>query len=306
MVANNKKYLLPMAPWPTLESYRQEISLPVNDLNLFYYKAGNIDLPTMIMIHGLGDDADTWRHVFYPLSKLFHVIAIDLPGFGRSEKPKITYSPSFYIESILKFMDTLSIKSAILMGSSLGGIIAHEMAIEHVNRVTGLILVGGALYQQKRMGDLGLLLMQIPYLGEWLYTKLRKNPKAAYESLRSVYYELGKMPMEDREFLFERVNKRVWSDDQRRAYFSTLRATAKWVKKQQKNIIINLQRIQIPTLILRGDYDHLFSKNNAVDLISIQPEVDYFKIEDAGHLPHQENPDLFLAKLIPWLETHFS
>ena len=75
-----------MAPWPTLESYRQEISLPVNDLNLFYYKAGNIDLPTMIMIHGLGDDADTWRHVFYPLSKLFHVIAIDLPGFWSFRK----------------------------------------------------------------------------------------------------------------------------------------------------------------------------------------------------------------------------
>jgi len=295
-----------MQPWPALKTYRKEISLPKSDLNLFYYEVGSIDLPTMIMIHGLGDEADTWRHVLHPLSKHCHIIAIDLPGFGRSEKPKISYSPSFYIDSISKMMDALSIKSAILMGSSLGAIIAHEMAIEQAKRVTGLILVGGALLQKKRMGDVTHLIMQIPYLGEWLYTKLRKNPDAAYESLRNVYYDLDQMPKDDREFLYERVNKRVWSDDQRRAYFSTLRETAKWVMNHQKNLSDHLKRIQIPTLIVRGTFDNLFSKENALDLISIQPEVEFFTIEGAGHLPHQEKPDIFLAKLTPWLENHFS
>jgi pimeloyl-ACP methyl ester carboxylesterase len=294
-----------MEPWPTLNSLRQEIYLPDNELNIFFYEAGSKDHPTMILIHGLGDEADTWRHVILPLSKNFHIIALDLPGFGRSGKSGVAYSLAFFLESITKMMDALRINKVIFMGSSLGGIIAHEMAIRHSSHVTGLILIGGALIQKKKMGDLGLLLMQIPGLGEWFYTRLRKNPQAAYDSLRSVYHELDLMPIEDKDFLFERVNQRVWSDNQRQAYFSTLRETAKWIKKEQKNFSQNLDKIHTPTLLIRGEFDNLFSQENALDLISNQSKVDYFSIDDAGHLPHQEKPDLFLSKVIPWLNHHF-
>lgn len=301
MSKKQNNYLSPMESWPTLKSYRQNIILPNTKLNLFYYEAGHKDLPTMILIHGLGDEADTWRHVINLLSINNHIVAVDLPGFGRSGKPNIAYSPPFFVEIIGQLMDILSLNTAILIGSSLGGIIAHEMAIKHPNRVTSLILVGGALLQKKRVGDLGLFLMQIPCFGEWFYTRLRKNPQAAYDSLRSVYYKLDQIPIEDQEFLFERVNKRVWSDGQRRAYFSTLRETAKWIKKQQKCLDKLLPRIQIPTLVIRGEFDQIFSEENTLELMSIQSNVDYFRIEDAGHLPHQEKPEIFIAKLTTWL-----
>jgi pimeloyl-ACP methyl ester carboxylesterase len=49
----------------------------------------------ILMLHGLGDEADTWRHIFHPFSNYFHTLALDLPGFGRSDKPDVVYSPQF-------------------------------------------------------------------------------------------------------------------------------------------------------------------------------------------------------------------
>jgi pimeloyl-ACP methyl ester carboxylesterase len=56
----------------------------VGDDEFFFYRSGRADAPPLLLLHGMGDDADTWRHLFLPLSRFFRVIAPDLPGFGRS------------------------------------------------------------------------------------------------------------------------------------------------------------------------------------------------------------------------------
>ena len=63
--------------------------------------------------------------------------------------------------------------------------------------------------------NLNLLLFMIPGVGEWLYTRLRRDPQAAYDTLRPYYADLEGMAQADRDFLFQRVNERVWSDKQK-------------------------------------------------------------------------------------------
>ncbi len=303
----NKKtsYKQVMQPWPTIANYAKQIYLQNLNLNLFYFEAGSHQKQYIIMLHGLGDEADTWRHVFLPLSEDYHTLAIDLPGFGRSDQPDVSYTPQFMMDAVVQLMDHLNISSSIMLGSSLGGILAHGLAVFHPKRVKGLILIGGALLQPEPMQDWGLRLMRVPLLGEWLYTRLRKDPEAAFASLGNVYYQLEKLPEADREFLFNRVNQRVWSDGQRCAYFSTLRNLSPWVKNIQSQLPDRLNHLDIPTLVIRGEFDHLFSDHNAEEIIKIQPRTKKAFIPIVGHLPHQEAPEAFLKVTKSWLQNDF-
>jgi pimeloyl-ACP methyl ester carboxylesterase len=300
-VINKNKYQTAMNDWPELSPYGGTIYLEKSNLSIYIYAAGDPANTPVVMIHGLGDEADTWRHIFLPLAESYRVIALDLPGFGRSDKPDLKYTPAFMMEKILELLNILQVNQAVLMGSSLGAILAHQIAIDHPDRVNGLILVGGSLLQSDPMGDWRLTLMRIPVIGEWLYTRLRKNPDAAYNSIRNVYYNLDEMPSEDREFLYERVNKRVWSDGQKKAYFSTLRKFIPWVKEKQGNIEHKLENLNIQTLLIRGEFDQLFSDINLQNVVSFQPDVSIATINGAGHLPHQEKPDRFLKTVLDWL-----
>ncbi len=293
-------YLQKMAPWPSLLKFSNSIKLQ-GDLNLFYFESGENNSKSLILIHGLGDESDTWRHVFAPLADDYHVFAIDLPGFGRSDKPKVDYTPPFMISTIINFIDQLELSNPILMGSSLGGMLSHSIAITHPGKVKGLVLVGGALLQPKPTQDLGLRLMQMPLLGEWLYTRLRKNPEAAFDSLNNVYHQLRSLPRADQDFLFTRVNQRVWSNGQRRAYFSTLRNMIPWMRGIQGLLPQELNRLSLPTLIVRGEFDILYSQENAKQLLAVQPNSILTTIKNGGHLPHQECPTSFLKEVNPWL-----
>jgi pimeloyl-ACP methyl ester carboxylesterase len=207
--------------------------------------------------------------------------------------------------SVFEMMDQLSIESAVLMGSSLGGILSQAMSLIQPERVRGLILVDGAFLQAVPMSDSGLKMMQTPLLGEYLYTRLRKDPEAAFDSLKIVYHDLYGLPAADRAFLFERVNRRVWSKGQRRAYFSTLRQLMPWVRSSQKGLAQRLADLKAPTLVLFGEHDALFPAANANAIVKAQPAATAVTLPGVNHLPHQEDPPLFLAHVKPWLDRHF-
>lgn len=303
-MSEKNQYQQPMEPFPSLVPFCNKVKLSGSGLEIFYFESGARDNPTILLIHGLGDEADTWRHIIQPLAEKNHVIALDLPGFGRSDKPNSKYTPQFFLEALIELIDQLSIKKAILMGSSLGGILAHSLALTHSEYTQSLILVDGGLLQTEPMGDVSLRLMGLPLLGEWFYTRLRKDPDAAFDSLGNVYADLHGLPDADREFLYTRVNKRVWDNGQRRAYFSTLRSLTPWVSRQQSTLIDQLSQVEVPTLVIRGAHDPLFSEANALGIIEAQPYAELATIDGSGHLPHQEHPETFLKVVVPWLKVN--
>jgi len=294
-------YQQTMQPWPEIACFGRSIRIKKSNLNIFCFDSGSTGSHGIVMLHGLGDEADTWRHVFVPLSEKHHVVALDLPGFGRSDKPNKDYTPKFFMNTIVELIEQLEMKSVILMGNSLGGLLSHALAVNYPERITGLILVDGALLQLKPLRDMNFALMRIPLLGEWFYTNLRKNPEAAFNSLRTVYHDLDGLPKSDREFLYTRVNKRVWSDGQKRAYFSTLRNLSSWVRDYQAHLPGQLAVLQTPTLIIRGESDNLFPEENARGILKVQPKAVFHTIKGAKHLPHQEQPSKFLSIVNRWL-----
>jgi pimeloyl-ACP methyl ester carboxylesterase len=285
----------PMPPWPPFESYARRLELPGNGPDLFLYDTGQTDAAPqrsspMLLIHGLGDEADAWRYTLPPLAADRRVIAPDLPGFGRSDKPKRAYTLSFYQETLFKLLDALEIDRVILVGHSLGGIIAHGMALARPQRVERLILLDGSLVAAGGRPSLGMLLFLIPGVGEWQYNRLRKDPEAAWRSLAPFYRDLDGLPPAEREFLYRRVNERVWDDDQRRAFFSILRSMARELPRRQKTLPQELAGLKVPTLAIWGEKDPLNPLENARKLIQLQPSARLVVIPNGGHNVHQEQP----------------
>jgi pimeloyl-ACP methyl ester carboxylesterase len=291
------RFQKPMQPWPALEPYARSIYLAKGGLTLYVFEAGAADAPPMFLIHGLADEADTWRHLIPPLSTQYRVIAPDLPGFGRSEKPDRAYTVPFFQDVLLELLDTLEVERAILVGHSLGAVIAHAFALSHRERVERLILIAGSLVARSQKVDLATMLFLVPGLGEWLYNRLRKDPQAAYRTLEPYYSRLEHLPEVDREFLFQRVNERVWSDGQRRAFLSAFRYLARWIPGQQRTLPSRLATLDVPTLVLWGEADRMMPVENGHALVELQPTARLVVVPGAGHNVHQEDPEAVVEAL---------
>lgn len=287
-----------MQPWPALEKHAKSVHLTESGLNLFIYEAGDPAALPVFLIHGLGDEADTWRHVIPGLSDRYRAIAPDLPGFGRSDKGDRVYSPPFYQETLLELMDFLRIERAVLVGHSMGAMLAHSLALDCPGRVDRLILISGSLVTRMQKIDLGPLLFLVPGLGERLYNRLRRDPEEAYRSLYPYYSDLDGMPLEDREFLYRRVNERVWDDRQRKSFLSTIRSMARWIPRQQRELPSRLRGFQIPTRVLWGEADRINPAENGRALVEALPGARLRVVPGAGHNLQQEEPEIVIEMIL--------
>jgi pimeloyl-ACP methyl ester carboxylesterase len=115
--------------------------------------------------------------------------------------------------------------------------------------------------------------------------------------LEPYYSNLEGLPAADKEFLFRRVNERVWDDGQRRAFLSTIRNLARWLPGQQRDLPARLAELDIPTLVIWGEVDQMNPVANAHALVTVQPSAKLVIIPGAGHNLHQENPQAVLEAI---------
>ncbi len=139
--AQTPQFALP--PLPELRSVK------VFGRNIRYYDFGSGQ--ALVLIHGIGGDADDWAFCLHALSASHRVIALDLLGFGRSDKPLIDYSIAGFVELLERFLRTLDIKRATLIGGSLGGWIAAAFALQFADVVDRL----GPRRHSRRLGRHG-------------------------------------------------------------------------------------------------------------------------------------------------------
>ncbi|HEU4390498.1 MAG TPA: alpha/beta hydrolase [Blastocatellia bacterium] len=111
-------------------------------VKIYYQEAGQG--PVVILLHGLGGDSTNWAATIGPLSEHFRVLVPDQVGFGKSDKPLISYRVGTYVDFLDAFYKELKIGRASLVGNSLGGWISAAFAIAHPDKVDRLILVDAA------------------------------------------------------------------------------------------------------------------------------------------------------------------
>jgi pimeloyl-ACP methyl ester carboxylesterase len=287
-----------MQPAPQLAPFERSIHLKNTKARVSYFDTGSLDAPAVVLIHGLQDEADTWRHIFAPLAEKHRVIALDLPGSGRSDKTERTYTVQFFVDVVIELMDRLGIHYATLVGNSLGGMIAEVIALQHTARVLRLVLVDGTVAIVKRPATSHSLLTQLFFLDrvdKRNFELLRPNPNLAFDTLEPYYADLRGLPQADRDFLFQRVNERVWDEAQRLASLSVQQQLPRFFISGASRLARRIPQLPVPTHILWGESDNILSIENGQARAKLQAGATLSVIPGAGHLPHQEQSQHFLS-----------
>ena len=170
-------YLSPatqMASLRLIEQYRAGLAhehSQVGNLNIHYYRGGPANGEVIVLLHGFAADKDNWLRFARYLTDSYQVIALDLPGFGDSDRPAGSYDVGTQAERLGNFLDSLDLDSVHLLGKSMGGHIAALYAARYPQRIRTLALFDNAgieaphpseLYQRLRQGQRNPLLIQQP------------------------------------------------------------------------------------------------------------------------------------------------
>jgi len=121
----------------------EPLRVDVGDASVFHYDVGSGH--AVVLLHGFNDHAEAFTRNIIPLAEAGHrVVALDLPGFGRSGIPNMRYSLTGFAEFMLDFLDALGIERAHLVGNSMGGAIALRTALRQPDRIQSVVAVDAA------------------------------------------------------------------------------------------------------------------------------------------------------------------
>jgi pimeloyl-ACP methyl ester carboxylesterase len=264
----------------------------------------------VLFIHGLGSSGYIeWRFNLESTAQRHRVYAPDLPGFGRSEKPRARYGVPYFTRFIERYMEARGLRSAAVVGASLGGRIALELALENPRRVSKLVLVNALGFGRPNV-HVSYGLVMIPRLGEAVMNVARDVLHLAPSHLiRRVAGRLAgashdlKRTMDDA--YLENLRELYAADGYHDAYLATVRslATPMALFGGPHNVTKRLNELKIPVQLIWGADDPLFPVAHAALAHSMIQRSQLAVIEGAGHTPQAERPEEFNRVLRRFLDN---
>ncbi len=279
----------------------------IEGLQVAYVESGPAGAPGLIFIHGLLGRLDNWRFNVPAFADRYHVLALDLPGFGNSDKADRDMTMEFYAQVVKGLMDQKGMPKATLVGNSMGGEVAALFAIRYPDRVDKLVLVDSA----------GL--MRAPFfarlasrhtnkIADWIVRKVQKKFKN--QQIPDVYFALHERLFNPKrphraQIAFDMKNPNVAETlDFFCLQYSTLMKTREfeWHVKDALRAFRSLLKthlehqlvaIKAPTLIVWGDQDQLIPPKFAELFHKGIAGSKMVLIKDTGHVPMIEKPDQF-------------
>lgn len=245
----------------------------------------------LLLIHGYLVSQRCWEQITATLGRHFTLIAVDLPGFGESDRPGCyPYTLDAFAGTLAGLMDALGIPRARLMGHSLGATVALALAAWFPERIQRLLAAAPAVYTVPLPGlAQGALL---PLVGEALFTRLlSRRTLRAY--LREVYLDPSLPSEQTLGFYWERVSR----PGGRLAAYRTLRTLAALDEQRQLP-----RQVRTPVQIVVGEEDRLCPMGNCRRLQLELSEAGLAQLPGCGHAPMEERPETFCAAALPFLQ----
>ena len=265
--------------------------IEVDGVRTRYVDIGDAE-ETIIFIHGFSSSLFSWRTCLEPISKSYRVIALDLKGFGFSDKPQSEYTTDEYVDFVIAFMDALKLKKATLCGNSMGGGIAWRTALEHPNRVEKLILVDASGYPSSRSGlPIIMTLGRLP--GAEKLFSLFTTRGQIHSSLVSAYFDEGEVT----ERAVDAYYYPMRTEGATYAVLARMRRHRSETEKWQGRIA----ELKLPTLIVWGIEDTWIPVEDAEKFHRDIADSKLLLIPRCGHLPQEEEPEEFTIAVLDFM-----
>jgi Predicted hydrolases or acyltransferases (alpha/beta hydrolase superfamily) len=261
----------------------QEKFATVFGAKIRYLEAGDASKPTVILLHGLGSQAEAWQFSIGALAQNYRVIAPDQVGFGKSDKPFLKYRVGTYVDFLDKFMSELKIERAHLIGNSMGGWVAALTAIRYPNRVEKIVLVDAAGIMPASLNE-----ADIYQLNNSTREEVRANMKRIFAN-----------PIfQNNEALVDQfMIQRIATGD---GY--TINSLIESIKRREDFLNERLGEIKKPTLIIWGKQDGLLPVADAYTFNKGIQGSELQIFENCGHVPQFEKPQEFNTAVLKFLE----
>ncbi len=271
----------------------------VDGMRVHYQEFGDETRPAMLLVHGYTASAYVWRHCVHVLADAgFYVLAIDLVGFGYSEKPRwFEYSIDAQARVVERFLDRLGIGRAWLVGSSYVVEVPAALGVYYPERVKKLVLVDVVVNDDLKKHPI-LRLAAIPGVGEMITPFLSDS-----YSLHRWRMSGSLAPCNSSLVTGERINairRPLYAAD---GHHSLLATSRNW---RANRIERDAHLIMQPTLIVWGEDDTVIPASDGQKLHDAIADSRFVLIKNAGHIPQEERSDVFASIVADFCRHHES
>ncbi len=247
--------------------------------------------PPLVLVHGFGASTYSWRLVMPRLAESFRVIAVDLSGFGYTQRPsdRARYTREAQGELVLAVMDKLGFESAHLMGHSYGGGISLWISWKHPARVRSLVLVDSSAptySYDRRSRAASFRPLTSLFLRTWVL-----RPSVVRKALLRSFY--------DDSLVTPELVQAYWDRLRVEGVIGAYYGLTVPVRGPVETVV--LEEIRVPTFIVWGSDDPLIpveSGRRAAERM----HADFVVLEKTGHVPMEERPEELLGHILPFLE----
>jgi pimeloyl-ACP methyl ester carboxylesterase len=241
--------------------------------------------PAVVLVHGLGGFAESWRHTVEALAPRATVLAVDLPGFGRSAKPPTRYDLGYFARALHGFLNAVGLAQASLVGHSLGSAVAVTYALTHPSRVERLALVAALVPGFSFRMSWGQRLAVLPVVGEALCLC---GSAPLYKAAVARCFHAPQPGEVD--FLVEHDYRERTRPEARAAWLSTARHLRADFVDRRADYRRALATLDLPVLLVHGRQDPAVPPRHASEAGAGFPRAAVRWVDACGHFPHLEHP----------------
>jgi pimeloyl-ACP methyl ester carboxylesterase len=256
--------------------------------------------PVIVLIHGITGSSETWEDVIEPLAERYTVVAPDLLGHGQSAKPRGDYSLGAYASGVRDLLGALGHDRGTIVGHSLGGGVAMQMAYQFPERCERLVLVSsGGLGR-----EVNAMLRAATLPGSELVLPMLASSRVlnATTAVGSFFGRLGLRAGPDLEEMWRGFSS-LNDVGARAAFIHTLRGIVD-PGGQRVNATDRLYLAQrVPTMLLWGERDPIIPPHHGRAAAALIPGSRFETFPRAGHFPHRTDPREFVRVLGDFIES---
>lgn len=272
------------------------VHIQKHGLNIRYAELGESKNPTILLLHGVPENLQTWYDIAPALSKNYHVLAIDWPGFGGSDAfiDMKNHNPRSFASVGMDFLEALQIKRAHIMATDIGLSPALIMGVENPDRIGQIIVMDGIPFPTSAYSSWEVRSfarknsIRAKALIKW-FPKI--SAKIAYNK---GFYKSSNIPKEIQdEFLKDGYNKTTQN-----AFLSYFQHNA----PGQAYLESRIHEIEQPVLVVWGRHDRFINVKLGELLAKSLPNAHLEIIEDSGHFVHMDKPEALLQATHEFLE----